>query len=86
MEATTAFSQSGFGNGKRLDLEAIPDITSHKRSILRNSGGLLDYFEPNVDMDDVGGLENLKRWLDDRRNDLTPEAREYGIGRPRDCC
>jgi AAA+ superfamily predicted ATPase len=83
MEATAAFSQSGFGNGKRLNLEAIPSITSHKRSILRNSGGLLDYFEPDVDMDDVGGLENLKRWLDDRRNDLTPEAREYGIEAPK---
>lgn len=83
MEATAAFSQSGFGNGKRLDIEAIPSITRHKRSILRNSGGLLDYFEPNVDMDDVGGLENLKRWLVDRQNDLTPEARKHGIEAPK---
>jgi len=83
MEATAAFSQSGFGNGQRLDLEAIPSIISHKRSILRNSGGLLDYFEPNVDMDDVGGLENLKRWLNERQNDLTPEAKEHGIEAPK---
>jgi ATP-dependent 26S proteasome regulatory subunit len=83
MEASTAFSQSGYGNGKRLDLEAIPSIIRHKRSILRNSGGLLDYFEPNVDMDDVGGLDNIKSWLVDRENDLTPEAREYGIEPPK---
>ena len=42
-----------------------------------------DYFEPNVSIDDVGGLQNLKRWLEDRKEALTPEARNFGIDAPK---
>ena len=83
MEAQTAFSLAGLLNEKRLDENAIPIIIRQKRSLLRNSGGLLDYFEPNVSIEDVGGLQNLKQWLEDRREALTPEAREFGIEAPK---
>ena len=82
-EATTAFTLAGLKNGNVLDEDAIPAIIGQKRALLRNAGGLLDYFEPNVSMDDIGGLANLKAWLDDRRGALTPEAREFGIAAPK---
>ena len=83
MEAQTAFSLAGLLNDNTLDEDAIPMIIRQKRSLLRNSGGLLDYFEPNVSIDDVGGLQNLKRWLEDRKEALTPEARNFGIDAPK---
>ena len=58
-------------------------IIRQKRSLLQNSGGLLDYFEPKVKIDDVGGLKNLKMWLEDRKEALTPAAREFGIEAPK---
>ena len=60
MEAQTAFALAGLNNSKKLDKDAIPMIIRQKRSLLQNSGGLLDYFEPNVNIEDVGGLKNLK--------------------------
>ena len=83
MEAETAFSLAGLHNENILDENAIPMIIRQKRSLLRNSGGLLDYFEPNVSIDDVGGLKNLKEWLENRKEALTPEAREFGIDAPK---
>lgn len=83
MEATTAFTLAGMKNDQVLDEGAIPFIIGQKRSLLRNAGGLLDYFEPNVSMEDIGGLANLKSWLDDRRGALTPEARDFGIAAPK---
>ena len=74
MEAQTAFALAGLNNDGKLDQDAIPMIIRQKRSLLQNSGGLLDYFEPNVKIDDVGGLKNLKMWLEDRKEALTPTA------------
>ena len=83
MEAQTAFALAGLNNERRLDIDAIPMIIRQKRSLLKNSGGLLDYFEPQVKIDDVGGLKNLKMWLEDRKEALTPAAREFGIEAPK---
>lgn len=83
MEAQTAFALAGLNNDRKLDKDAIPMIIRQKRSLLRNSGGLLDYFEPKVKIDDVGGLKNLKMWLEDRKEALTPAAREFGIEAPK---
>lgn len=83
MEAQTAFALAGLNNDSKLDTNAIPIIIRQKRSLLRNSGGLLDYFEPNVKIDDVGGLNNLKKWLEDRKEALTPAARAFGIEPPK---
>ncbi len=83
MEAQTAFALAGLNNDRKLDKDAIPMIIRQKRSLLQNSGGLLDYFEPKVKIDDVGGLKNLKMWLEDRKEALTPAAREFGIEAPK---
>jgi len=83
MEAQTAFALAGLNNDGKLDKNAIPMIIRQKRSLLQNSGGLLDYFEPNVKIDDVGGLKNLKMWLEDRKEALTPTARAFGIEAPK---
>ena len=83
MEATNAFSIAGFSTGKKMSVDCIPLVIEQKRNILRSSGGLLDYFEPNISMGDVGGLRALKGWLEERREALTSEAREFGVEAPK---
>ena len=83
MEASSAFSIAGFRSGKKMTAECIPMVIEQKRSILRSSGGLLDYFEPEISMEDVGGLDSLKQWLEERREALSPEARAFGVEAPK---
>ncbi len=60
----------------------IPTILNEKRHIIRKSG-ILEFFESQLDMGDVGGLESLKAWLRKRENAFYPEARRYGLPLPK---
>ena len=53
-------------------------ISQQKRDIIRKSG-LLDWIDDKIDMNDVGGLEALKHWLDKRREAFSQEAVDYGL-------
>jgi SpoVK/Ycf46/Vps4 family AAA+-type ATPase len=57
-------------------------ILSEKEQIIRKSG-ILEYFHTDETMEDVGGLEALKRWLTKRRKAFTDAAREYGLPQPK---
>ncbi len=53
-------------------------ISQQKRDIIRKSG-LLDWIDDKIDMNDVGGLEALKHWLEKRREAFSQEAVDYGL-------
>jgi len=53
-------------------------ISQQKRDIIRKSG-LLDWIDEKIDMNDVGGLEALKHWLEKRREAFSQEAVDYGL-------
>ena len=57
-------------------------IINEKKGIIKKSG-VLEYFETNTGLDDVGGLQNLKAWLELRKQAFSPEAREFGLPSPR---
>jgi ATP-dependent 26S proteasome regulatory subunit len=57
-------------------------ILSEKEQIIRKSG-ILEYFHTDETMEDVGGLEALKRWLTKRRRAFTDAARDYGLPQPK---
>lgn len=80
-EAKNAFTKSLVTNG-RLGPEQIPDILAEKKSIIRKNG-LLEYYEPEVGLDDVGGLENLKDWLVKRKQAFSDRAAAFGLPVPR---
>ncbi|MBI4610446.1 MAG: AAA family ATPase [Candidatus Rokubacteria bacterium] len=63
----------------RKDLELITEI---KKGLLEKEG-LLEYVPPEEDLAQIGGLRNLKQWLEKRRKALEPEARQFGIEPPR---
>ena len=62
--------------------EIATDVLEAKKLVLRR-GGMLEFVEPFANMASVGGLENLKLWLNKRRGSWTEEARNAGLQPPR---
>lgn len=69
-------------NGGELSVSAIPTILKEKQQLIRKSG-VLEYYEPDVTINDVGGLDNLKVYVAQRKNAFSQRAREYGLDLPR---
>ncbi len=81
MEARLAFSLAAVKEG-RLGQSAIAMIVREKERVIRQSR-VLEYFEPDAAMADVGGLKNLKQWLDRRGHAYGQGARDYGLDAPK---
>lgn len=64
---------------RRFDLDIV---LQEKKQIIRKSG-LLEYYAPDAQIKDVGGLEVLKEWLDKRAESFTDKAKEFGIPSPK---
>ena len=62
--------------------ETITDVLDAKKQLLRHSG-MLEFIEASDNMASVGGLENLKHWLQQRRGAWEDSAREFGLEPPR---
>jgi SpoVK/Ycf46/Vps4 family AAA+-type ATPase len=60
----------------------IPTILSEKKHIIRKSG-ILEFYETNINMDSVGGLTELKDWLDKRKQSFSPDAMAFGLPQPK---
>ncbi|HEV2470408.1 MAG TPA: AAA family ATPase [Candidatus Sulfotelmatobacter sp.] len=61
--------------------EAITDVLEAKKQLLRHSG-MLEFIEASDNMSAVGGLENLKHWLQQRRGAWEDSARDFGLEPP----
>ena len=49
----------------RLDISDLEIILEEKSQIIKKIG-ILEFIETDVGINDVGGLENLKKWLNKR--------------------
>jgi SpoVK/Ycf46/Vps4 family AAA+-type ATPase len=61
--------------------ETITDVLEAKKQLLRHSG-MLEFIQASDNMGAVGGLENLKHWLGQRRGAWEDSAREFGLEPP----
>jgi SpoVK/Ycf46/Vps4 family AAA+-type ATPase len=77
-EAENVFAKSIVENGA-FDLKTI---LAEKEQIIRKSG-VLEYYHANEDMKEVGGLEQLKKWLSKRGKAFSTKARDFGLPEPR---
>lgn len=66
----------------KLSANDVDIINAEKQQTIRKSG-LLEFVDAQINLDDVGGLENLKRWLGKRKNSWMAEAAAYGLPAPR---
>src|SRR6202790_1364960 len=80
-EAERAISQA-LVTRYALCLESVTDVLDAKKQLLRHSG-MLEFIEASDNMAAVGGLENLKHWLGQRRGAWEDAAREFGLEPPR---
>lgn len=60
----------------------VATVHEQKKQAISKSQ-MLEYYETSDNMDGVGGLENLKGWLLQRRMAFTEKAREYGLPAPK---
>jgi SpoVK/Ycf46/Vps4 family AAA+-type ATPase len=65
-----------------LTSEIVTDVLQAKKEILRRSE-MLEFVEVSDTLASVGGLENLKRWLEQRRGTWEEPARAFGLEPPR---
>ena len=66
----------------QLGDEAIDALLEEKAQLVRKTG-TLDFVRSRVDIDEVGGLENIKEWLDVRRLAFSNKAKEFGLDVPK---
>ena len=64
---------------KRIDLAFI---LREKEEVIRKSG-LMEFFPPTLNMDDIGGMDELKTWTIQRKGAFTEKAKEYGLPNPK---
>jgi AAA+ superfamily predicted ATPase len=73
-EVEQAYLQS-FHIHKKIDLEFIHDF---KKNSIRKTD-LLTLLETKTTFDDIGGLENLKRWIKKSAGGWTVEGKKFGL-------
>jgi SpoVK/Ycf46/Vps4 family AAA+-type ATPase len=66
----------------RLDERAIVLMLEEKKQRIRQTE-VLEFWPTSETLDDIGGLDILKRWLSQRAAAFTSEAREYGLPNPK---
>jgi ATP-dependent 26S proteasome regulatory subunit len=80
-EAERAISQSLVAR-YALAPACITDVLESKKALLKRSE-MLEFVDASDNMASVGGLENLKNWLAQRRNSWEPQARQFGLDPPK---
>jgi hypothetical protein len=65
-----------------LDERSLDEVRI-ERDRAASDGALLEPIEPERGLDQLGGLDALKRWLDLRARAWTDEARAFGVDAPR---
>lgn len=78
MEAENVFARSVVLT-RRLDLQVI---VAEKKQIIRRSRAL-EYYDSAEDMTRVGGMAELKAWLNKRGLAFSEKARQFGLPEPR---
>ena len=80
-EAERAISQTLVGR-LALSADCVTDVLEAKKALLKRSE-MLEFVDASDTMASVGGLENLKQWLEQRRNSWDERARDFGLEPPK---
>ena len=80
-EAENAFSRAIVSRGC-LDGDSVKVIFEEKNQVIKKTG-ILEFIRSDLRADDIGGLENLKKWLRKRNNSWTEKARLYNVPSPK---
>lgn len=67
---------------KGLDIRALSIIHEEKNQVVKKTG-VLEFVQSDLNIDDIGGLENLKKWLLRRNNSWSEKAQAYHLPAPK---
>ncbi len=67
---------------ERLTLGELSLIVAEKEQIIKKEG-ILEYFHPSGNFNQIGGLNNLKEWLESRGKAFSKDAKDYGLSSPK---
>jgi len=80
-EAENAFARAMAQDGK-MDIEDIDIIFEEKCQVIKKTG-ILQFEKNDLNMSEVGGLENIKRWLTKRNRSWLDSAKKYNLPAPK---
>ena len=80
-EAENAFALAMVNDGK-LNKNDISVILEEKMQVIRKTG-MLEYVQSDLGINDIGGLDNLKKWLLKRNNSWSERAKKYCLPAPK---
>lgn len=81
-EAENAFARAMVTKGQ-LTVKELDIILEEKCQVIKKTG-ILEFITTNLNIEDVGGLENLKRWLTKRNNSWLGKAQnDYNLPAPK---
>ena len=80
-EAENAFARAMVERGK-LTIEELDIISDEKCQVIKKTG-ILEIVKSDLNLEDVGGLENLKRWIEKRNNSWSDAAKKYNLPSPK---
>jgi len=80
-EAENAFARAMVSDGN-FDIRDLSVILDEKNQVVKKTG-ILEFIKSDYGIDDIGGLENLKRWLQKRNNSWLDSAKKYNIPSPK---
>ncbi len=67
---------------ERFDDDFFTEVLAEKEQITRKEG-ILEFVPPSEGLDDIGGLDQLKTWVQERSGLFTAEARAAGLPLPK---
>ena len=80
-EAENAFALAMVNDGK-ISVEDVKIILEEKMQIIKKTG-ILEFIQTDYNIEDIGGLDNLKTWLTKRKNSWSEKAKEYCLPAPK---
>jgi SpoVK/Ycf46/Vps4 family AAA+-type ATPase len=80
-EMELALTRIFLGDNKSEN-EIVEALLDEKAQLIRKSG-TLEFVHNRVGLEGIGGLENLKEWLNTRALAFSPEAKEFGLDMPK---
>lgn len=80
-EAENAFALAMVNDGK-ISIEDLKIIMEEKMQVIKKTG-ILEFVQSHLSIDDIGGLDNLKSWLQKRNNSWSENAKKYCLPAPK---
>ncbi|MCI9502383.1 MAG: AAA family ATPase [Hungatella sp.] len=80
-ESENAFARAMVERGQ-LTINELDIIYDEKCQVIKKTG-ILELIKSDLKMEDVGGLENLKRWIEKRNRSWSDGAKQYGLPEPK---